>query len=99
MADNPTYCVYILTNTHNRVLYTGVTRDLARRMYEHQHHLVPGFTARYNATKLVYFECGTDISAAIQREKQIKSGSRSRKISLIESVNPEWRDLTPFIEG
>jgi putative endonuclease len=87
------YYVYILTNQYNTVLYTGVSDDLRRRIDEHKKKLVPGFTAKYNLNKLVYFEEGTDISQAIAREKQIKGGSRQKKIDLINRMNPEWRDL------
>jgi putative endonuclease len=86
---NKTYCVYILTNQRNTVLYTGVTADLKSRVYQHREKLLPGFTSRYNVSKLVYYEAGF----AIGREKQIKAGSRQKKIDLINSVNPEWRDL------
>jgi len=87
------YYVYILTNFTNTVLYTGVTNDLIRRIYEHRNHLVKGFTARYNVTKLVYFEETSDVMSAIAREKQIKAGSRQKKIDLIKSSNPNWEDL------
>ncbi len=88
-----TYYVYIMTNK-TRTLYTGVTIDLMRRVYEHKHKLIPGFTARYNIARLVYFEETSDIYAAIRREKQIKGWLRSKKIALIESVNPQWKDLS-----
>ena len=88
-----TYYVYILTNKVNTVLYTGVTSDLQRRAYEHKHKLVDGFTKKYKVDKLVYFEVGNDIYTAITREKQIKAGSRQRKIDLINASNKEWRDL------
>jgi len=88
-----TYYVYILTNKTNTVLYTGVTSDLKRRIYEHKHKLVGGFTKKYNVCKLVYYEVSNDAYAAISREKQIKAGSRQRKIDLINSINKEWRDL------
>ena len=88
------YCVYIMTNRYNNVLYTGVTNNLNRRVYEHKNHMKKGFTAKYNVEKWVYYETTTDIKAAIQREKQIKSGSRKKKIDLIEGVNSEWRDLS-----
>ena len=78
----------------SRTLYTGVTNDLERRVYEHKQKLVPGFTAKYNITRLVYFEVTQDVQAAITREKQIKGLLRSKKIALIESVNPEWKDLS-----
>ena len=87
------YCVYIMTNAHNTVLYTGVTNDLERRVLEHQSGKGSKFTGKYNVTKLVYFECGSDVNIAIFREKQIKAGSRKKKIELIESLNPEWKDL------
>ena len=88
------YYVYILTNKYRTVLYTGVTRDLVRRVYEHKNHLdKDSFTAKYNVTRLVYFETTTDVRAAIEREKQIKSWSRDRKTSLIMSKNPKWIDL------
>ena len=88
------YYVYILTNKHGTVLYTGVTRDLVRRVYEHKNHVdQDSFTAKYNVTKLVYFEQTTDIRSAIEREKQIKSWSRDRKTSLIFEMNPKWGDL------
>jgi putative endonuclease len=87
------FCVYIMTNKSNTVLYTGVTNDIIRRVYEHKQKLTKGFTSRYNITKLVYYEATTDINGAIAREKQIKGGSRRKKIALIESINPEWKDL------
>jgi len=87
------YYVYIMTNKGNNVLYTGVTNNLIRRIYEHKHKIVKGFTSRYNITKLIYYEEGEDIYGAISREKQIKAGSRQKKIALINSMNPEWKDL------
>lgn len=87
------YYVYILTNFTNTVLYTGVTNNLVKRFYEHKNHLVKGFTDRYNVTKLIYFEATDDIEGAILREKQIKGGSRQKKIDLINSMNPKWDDL------
>ena len=89
------YYIYILTNKDNTVLYTGVTNDLLRRLEEHKSKLDPqSFTARYNVTKLVFYEVTTDVKAAIAREKQIKGGSRAKKKSLINAMNPEWKDLT-----
>ncbi len=89
------YYVYIMTNRNNSVLYTGVTDNLHRRVWEHQHKVKSrSFTARYNICKLVYYECFGDINAAIAREKQIKAGSRAGKIALINGMNKEWRDLT-----
>jgi len=87
------YYVYIMTNSRNTVLYTGVTNDLKRRVYEHKEKLVGGFTRKYNITKLVYYEAFEDIENAILREKQIKAGSRQKKIQYINSMNREWRDL------
>ena len=89
----PDYYVYILTNP-SRTLYVGVTNNLRRRVYEHKHKLLEGFTKRYNLTILVYYEATPDVRAAIEREKQIKGWLRSKKITLIESTNPEWRDLS-----
>ena len=87
------YYVYILTNAHKNVLYTGVTRDLVRRVYEHKHHLDRNsFTARYNVELLVYYESTSDVEAAIEREKQIKGWNRKRKEKLIASKNPNWLD-------
>jgi putative endonuclease len=87
------YYVYIMTNKANTVFYTGVTNDLTRRVYEHRQKLMKGFTRRYNATRLVFFEVCSDIEVAISREKQIKAGSRQDKIDLIRAANEEWRDL------
>jgi putative endonuclease len=87
------YYVYIMTN-RSCTLYTGVTNDLQRRVYEHKHKLVPGFTSKYNINRLVYYEATRDIRAAIAREKQIKGWLRAKKIALIESVNPKWEDLS-----
>jgi len=87
------YYIYIMTNKNNAVLYTGVTNDLKRRAYEHKEKLVDGFTKKYNIVKLVYYEVFSDIENAILREKQIKGGSRTKKIELIENMNEEWKDL------
>ena len=87
------YYVYIMTNKHNTVLYAGVTNDLKRRVYEHREKLIDGFTRKYNVTKLVYYDISEDIESAILEEKRIKGGSRIRKIRLIESANPGWKDL------
>jgi len=87
------YCVYIMTNKNNTVLYTGVTNNLRHRVVEHKAGEGSKFTSKYKITKLVYYECGNDIYAAIEREKQIKGGSRQKKIDLIVKVNPEWKDL------
>jgi putative endonuclease len=80
--------------SRSRTLYAGVTNDLERRTYEHKNKLVPGFTSRYNINRLVYFEATEDINAANQREKQIKGWTRAKKVGLIESTNPTWRDLS-----
>ena len=88
------YYVYILTNKNNRVMYIGVTNDLARRLYEHKQELVEGFTKRYHVHKLVYYEQTTDVRSAIAREKQLKGWLRARKNELVETMNPEWRDLS-----
>ena len=85
--------VYIVTNKRNTAIYTGVTNNLKRRVYEHKEKLVKGFTKKYNTTKLVYYEIFEDIENAILREKQIKGGSRQKKIELINNMNKEWRDL------
>ena len=94
------YYVYILTNKHHTVLYTGVTNDLIRRVYEHKNHLDKGsFTAKYKVTKLVYFEETSDVRAALEREKQIKSWSRDRKTDLVFEMNPHWVDLYDRLLG
>ncbi|NWG28229.1 MAG: GIY-YIG nuclease family protein [Ignavibacteriaceae bacterium] len=82
-----------MTNKNNTVIYTGVTNDLKRRVYEHKEKLIDGFTKKYNVNKLVYFESTADINSEIQREKQIKAGSRQKKIDLINSINKDWKDL------
>lgn len=87
------FFVYIMTNKYNTVLYTGVTNNLHRRIYEHKLKLVKGFTRKYNIEKLVYYEVHENVYSAISREKQIKGGSRERKIRLIDSFNKEWKDL------
>ena len=91
---NKTFFVYIMTNPRKTVLYTGVTNNLPRRVQEHKEKLVPGFTSRYNVIDLVYYEIAATAEAAISREKQLKAGSRRRKIDLIKSMNPTWRDLS-----
>ena len=88
-----TFYVYIMTN-HAGTLYTAMTDNLEHRVYEHKHDLVPGFAKKYHVTKLVYYEEGNDAKAALAREKQIKGWARAEKIELIESNNPEWKDLS-----
>ncbi len=85
--------LYILTNKNNTVLYTGVTSNLPKRINEHKNHLADGFSKKYNLDKLVYYEVIQDIAKAIQREKQIKAGSRKKKEELINSMNSNWSDL------
>ena len=85
--------VYILTNKTNHILYTGSTDDLKKRIYQHKNKLLAGFTEKYNVNKLVYYETHPDILSAGFREKQIKAGSRKKKIALIDKFNPEWKDL------
>lgn len=92
------YYVYILTNQYNTVLYTGITNDLKQRVYEHREGFVEGFTQKYKVRKLVYYEETGDVYAAISREKQIKGGSRQKKIDLIRKTNPNWNNLWTEID-
>jgi len=87
------YFIYIMTNKLNTALYAGLTNDLIRRIYEHKNKLIRGFTSKYNVTKLVYYENYNNINDAIAREKQIKGGSRKKKMDLIKKMNPEFKDL------
>ena len=87
------YYIYLLTNQTNKVLYVGVTNDLQRRLYEHRHGVVEGFTKKYKVSKLVYFESTADVRVAIAREKQIKGWTRAKKNALIATLNAEWNDL------
>ncbi len=87
-----TYYVYIMTN-FSGTLYVGITDDLRRRVYEHKHKLIEGFTKKYNITRLVYYESTNSVEVAINREKQIKGWLRKKKIALIESMNPDWKEL------
>ncbi len=87
------YCVYIMTNINNTTLYVGVTNNLMRRVVEHKNHIIMGFSTKYKLHKLVYYEVTSDINEAIHREKQIKGGSRRKKIEIINNLNPEWKDL------
>ena len=86
--------VYIMTNASNAVLYTGVTSDLEARVQHHKLGVGSKFTSTYKCTKLVYFQSGGSMDAAIEEEKRIKAGSRARKVELVESINPDWRDLS-----
>jgi len=94
MKENNQYYVYIITNKSNKVLYTGVTSDLLRRMFEHKNKLMEGFSKKYNLVKLVYYEVTTDVQSAIGREKQLKNWHRDWKIKLISQFNSEWKDLS-----
>jgi len=87
------YFVYIMTNEHNSALYTGMTNDIKRRVYEHKEKLIKGFTEKYNINKLLYYEIFDMPAQAIAREKQIKGGSRQDKLDLIKSINPAFDDL------
>jgi putative endonuclease len=87
------YWVYTMTNSRNTVLYTGVTNNLARRIEEHKSKKIKGFTQKYNVDKLVFAECFDYIGYALMAEKKIKAGSRQKKIDLIKSINPEFREL------
>ena len=87
------YYVYIITNKSNTVLYTGITSNLVRRIYEHKNKIVDGFSKTYNVNKLVYFETSSSIESAIKREKEIKGKKREYKINLINNQNPSWSDL------
>ena len=91
--------IYIMTNRHDGTLYTGVTSDLPARIWQHKTGITAGFCAKYNLTRLVYFELFEDMYTAITLEKQIKAGSRRAKIALIVKVNPTWKDLYPEIRG
>lgn len=88
------YYTYILTNWSNTVMYIGVTNDLQRQLYEHSYGIEDSFTHRYNVNKLVYYEYTEDVKAAIAREKQLKGWTRARKNALVETLNPDWRDLS-----
>jgi putative endonuclease len=90
-------CVYIIASKRNGTLYTGVTSDLVQRIWQHKTGVVEGFTKKYGCKQLVWYELHGSMESAILREKQIKSGSRSKKLGLIEALNPSWRDLYPEI--
>lgn len=91
------FCVYILTNINHKVLYTGVTSNLPGRMYQHKNKAISGFTEKYNVNQLVYYQVHENAESAILREKQIKKWRREKKVFLIESINPEWKNLTEDI--
>ena len=93
MSETKTYYVYLMTNKSG-ALYTGMTNNIRRRVRQHKDKLVPGFTRRYNITRLIYYECFTDVHAAIAREKRIKGWLRQKKLDLIASTNPQWDDLS-----
>ena len=90
--------VYILSNKRNGTLYTGVTSNLVKRIFEHKEKVVSGFSAKYNLDLRVYYEEWWSIEEANQREKQLKAGNRKKKLSLIESINPDWKDLSEYLE-
>ena len=90
--------VYILSNKRNGTLYTGVTSNLVKRIFEHKEKVVNGFSAKYNLDLLVYYEEWWSIEEAIQREKKLKAGNRKKKLNLIESINPDWKDLSEYLE-
>ena len=93
------FYVYILTNRYHNVMYIGVTNDLRRRLYEHKNEMISGFTRKYHVHKLVYYEETGDVSVALQREKQLKGLTRSKKNALVESMNQDWDDLSAAWEG
>ena len=92
-AMSKQYYVYIMAS-YSRVLYTGVTNDLCRRVYQHKNKVYDGFTSKYNVNQLVYYDLTNDVTAAIEREKQIKGWRRDKKIALVEGINPKWIDLS-----
>jgi len=92
------FYIYILTNLHNNVLYAGSTTDLKKRIYLHRSRLIPGFSKKYNLCKLVYFEAFPNLDSALSRERQLKAGSRAKKIKLIESTGKPWEDMIELIK-
>ena len=88
------YFVYIMTNWNDNVMYVGMTNNIVRRVYEHKNKLIDGFTKKYNIIKLVYYETFQDVRLAIEREKEIKKWRREKKNKLVQTINPEWRDLS-----
>ena len=97
ILKNHNYYIYIISNWNNKVIYTGMTNDLERRIYEHKNKIFEGFSKKYNLDKLVFYEYTNDVNAAIAREKEIKKWRREKKNKLIESMNPEWKDLAEEI--
>ncbi len=97
MERNP--AIYILSNQYQGTLYIGVTSDLIKRIWQHKEGVIEGFSKKYGLKRLVYFEQFEDMAGAIQREKQLKTGSRAKKVALIESTNPDWCDLYSKIVG
>ena len=97
LVEEHAYYVYLLTSKNNRVMYVGVTNDLARRVYEHQNKLVKGFTEKYNVNKLVYYEQTSDVFTALSREKEIKKWRREKKNALVVQSNPDWNDLSAML--
>lgn len=93
MSINMTFYVYIMASKTG-TLYVGMTDNIQRRVYEHKHHLIPGFSDKYNVERLLYFETINDPASAINREKQIKAWRREKKVALIDSANPQWNDLS-----
>ena len=91
--ENKIYYVYIITTQNNKVMYVGMTNNLKRRIYEHKNKLVDGFTKKYNINKLVYYESSSQIDTILNREKEIKKWRREKKNKLVETLNPEWKDL------
>ena len=92
--ERKSYYVYILTNWNNKVIYAGITSNLVMRLHEHKNKNIKGFTKKYNANRLVYYEETSDVLAAIAREKEIKKWRREKKDKLVESMNPDWKDLS-----
>ncbi|MHB8339108.1 MAG: GIY-YIG nuclease family protein [Ignavibacteriaceae bacterium] len=95
---NHNYYIYILTNKYNKVIYVGMTNNLDRRLFEHKNKMLEGFTKKYNVDKLVYYEHTSNVDAAIAREKEIKKWRREKKNKLIETNNPDWKDLIYELE-
>jgi putative endonuclease len=94
MTNEHQYYVYLLTNWNNKVMYAGVTSDLKRRLFQHRNKSVKGFTEKYNIHKLVYYEATSDVVSAIAREREIKKWRREKKNRLVETINPDWKDLS-----